>query len=351
MSKDAQQESVEKSLDEEIMEALQALEGEDDADAPDTEEDSQDDGEGEEGQGSDGDEGESSEPEEDEQDGEEGGEEEGEEDAGSQEEVSSLEPPQHWSREDRETFSSVPREAQEFLLKRHKDMEADYTRKTQEVAHTRRQFDEQQQILAPIAEDLAMLGADSNAFMRQQVAWAQAFKADPNSAITRLAEAYGLDIAQVAQSQQDVDPQVQSLQSEIAAMKAQQQQSLQTQQQTEQNRLLQEIQDFAEDKDDSGNLKHPHFEEIKAEMGQVIQAGMATGLDDAYAKVAAMKGLQATEPQRSITEAKSKPADQKAKVRRAKRAATGVKTSGTKNKPVSEDMSLEDEIAALVNKT
>ena len=45
-----------------------------------------------------------------------------------------LEPPQHWPAEKKELFRSQTPEAQQFLLERHKAMEGDYTRKTQELA-------------------------------------------------------------------------------------------------------------------------------------------------------------------------------------------------------------------------
>src|SRR5688572_5545630 len=49
----------------------------------------------------------------------------------------SLEAPSRWSDADKAMFAQQPREVQEFLVSRSKEMEADYTRKTQEVAETR----------------------------------------------------------------------------------------------------------------------------------------------------------------------------------------------------------------------
>ena len=37
-------------------------------------------------------------------------------------------PPQHWPAEDRQTFAKLPPEGQEFLLRRHSEMEGDYQR-------------------------------------------------------------------------------------------------------------------------------------------------------------------------------------------------------------------------------
>ena len=42
--------------------------------------------------------------------------------------------PEHWSAEDKATFAKLPPEGQSFLLKRHGDMEAEFTRKSQASA-------------------------------------------------------------------------------------------------------------------------------------------------------------------------------------------------------------------------
>ena len=57
--------------------------------------------------------------------------------------------PEHWSAEDKATFAKLPQEGQAFLLKRHGDMEAEFTRKSQasaEAVHFT-------QALAPVFND------------------------------------------------------------------------------------------------------------------------------------------------------------------------------------------------------
>jgi hypothetical protein len=57
--------------------------------------------------------------------------------------------PEHWSAEDKATFSKLPQEGQAFLLKRHGEMEAEFTRKAQASAGAV-QFT---QSLAPVFND------------------------------------------------------------------------------------------------------------------------------------------------------------------------------------------------------
>lgn len=57
--------------------------------------------------------------------------------------------PEHWSAEDKATFAKLPQEGQSFLLKRHGEMEAEFTRKSQASAGAV-QFT---QALAPVFND------------------------------------------------------------------------------------------------------------------------------------------------------------------------------------------------------
>lgn len=282
---------------------------------------------------------------------------------GEEEEASpsedSLEAPQHWATEDKEIFGKVPRDAQEFLLKRHKAMEADYTRKTQEISDIRRTHDAIEKELEPISQDLALAGADSLAFIRQQVAWANAFKQDPNAALVRLAQVYGVQMPQQQpEDEEEVDPTVAQLRQEIADLRQGQTRQVEAQQQSEQTRINEMIKTFADAKAEDGSPQHPHFEAAQVTMGQLITAGLATGLEDAYPKAVNMLGLQAPEPEKKI-EPESEPEpevkpngedreDRIAKVRRAKRAAAGVRSSGVPAKErTGGNLTLHDEIASV----
>ena len=52
-----------------------------------------------------------------------------------------LQAPKNWSEDVKSTFKDLPRTAQEYMLKRDKEMTADYTRKTQEVAQQRKSYE------------------------------------------------------------------------------------------------------------------------------------------------------------------------------------------------------------------
>src|SRR5262245_49561119 len=60
-----------------------------------------------------------------------------------------AQPPSNWSAEDRATFQKLPREGQEFLLRRHSEMESDYQKRVQATAFSN-QF---MQAVAPVFND------------------------------------------------------------------------------------------------------------------------------------------------------------------------------------------------------
>jgi len=263
---------------------------------------------------------------------------------GEEETVEALAAPDHWASGDKEIFGNVPREAQEFLLKRHHAMEADYTRKTQEIAEIRRVSETIDREMQPLSQDLAMAGADNVAFIRQQVAWAQAFKSDPNAALASLARLYGIEGPQ-QQEQDDVDPAVVQLRAQVETMEQRETRRLEAQQQAEQQRYVSMIEDFAGEKDDGGALKHPHFQDVQADMGKLINAGLASGLDDAYPLAVSMKGLQQQAGQQAAPAKLSGKPSHRAKVAKAKKAAAGVRSSGAPAKVVAEPISLYDDLS------
>ena len=83
-----------------------------------------------------------------------------------------LEAPSNWSQEDKELFSSQPKEVQQYLLNRHKAMEGDYTRKMQEIAPLR-EYEPVHQIFAPYMQQLKQAGT-SPAQMIQS--WAHTYQ-------------------------------------------------------------------------------------------------------------------------------------------------------------------------------
>lgn len=193
---------------------------------------------------------------------------------------SPIEPPQQWAEEDKEVFRNLPKEGQDFLLRRHRDMEADYTRKTQEVADVRK-------ALEPIQQSLELNGISQGDYISRLRAADQYLAQSPKEAIQWLANNYGVNLSEVGQSGESEDdefkdPYVQQLERKVQELEGKFQSREQQEQEQSQQQLVQQVNEFAQATDESGNTKHPHFEEVKTHMGALMQSGAANTLEEAY---------------------------------------------------------------------
>jgi hypothetical protein len=197
-----------------------------------------------------------------------------------------LQAPKNWSEEVRSKFTELPREAQEYMLKRDKEMTADYTRKTQEVAEQRKSYESLDKVIAPMRQQISASGISESEYISRLLNADLALRNNPKMAIKQLAQGYGIDLSSYDSDsvELETDSQISQLQQQNQAILAElnqfKQQNLQSARQQTENQIT----NFAEAKDDNGNLKYPHFSQLRVKMGNLIDAGEAKGLEDAYAK-------------------------------------------------------------------
>ena len=251
-----------------------------------------------------------------------------------------LKAPQNWSEDVKGTFKDLPRTAQEYMLKRDKEMTADYTRKTQEVAQQRKSYESLDKVIAPVRQRIQASGIGESEYISRLLNADMALRNNPKVAIKQLAQGYGIDLSSIEETGDwnDSDPQITQLQQRnqaiIAELNQFKQQNLQSARQQTEN----QISTFAQSTDAKGNLKYPHFEQLRVKMGNLIDAGEAKGLEDAYSKSVRLDDnlyKKSLESQRNNVkaeeDAKRKSALEKAKKVRPRSAGTppsgSVKTS------------------------
>lgn len=249
--------------------------------------------------------------------------------AQTQEVISSepLNAPPEWSESAKQAFAKAPREVQEQLLERSKEMQADYTRKTQETAKLRKHYEAVDQVIAPHAEYLARQGKSPaeavDALMRAQIA----LDKDPASVILHLAQERGLNLAQLAQIQsqssaQVSHPAIQQLSTELAKV---QQQLAQQQDAEVLNESLLTIQEFAGEKDANGNPLRPHFEEVRPYLSGIISELRSSDDVSSDREILELAYAEAVKPLKAL-EAKLMQ-ERKQKVEAAKKAGVSVTSS------------------------
>ena len=234
-----------------------------------------------------------------------------------------LEAPKNWSEDVRSKFNDLPRDAQEYMLKRDKEMTADYTRKTQEVAEQRKSFESLDKVIAPMRQQIAASGVGEAEYISRLLNADMALRNNPKMAIRQLAQGYGIDLSSIEETVDwnDSDPQITQLKQQNQAILAELNQFKQQNLQSARQQTEAQINGFAGTKDDKGNLKYPHFDKLRVKMGNLIDAGEAKGLEDAYAKAVRLDDelyKQSLDAQRKSAKAEE-DARRKAAVEKAKK--------------------------------
>jgi hypothetical protein len=268
----------------------------------------------------------------------------------------SLDAPSNWSAEDRANYAKLPKEGKEFLLRRHKQMEADYTKKTQELAVQSKDIaasknfkDNVEHLFTPYRNYFATQGMDEVGGVRYLLGWFHSLQQNPEQTIVHLAQQYGVQSLTPKQGQQ-VNPELAPVLQRLHQVETQFAQDRQAQQNAIVSSSLAQVDSFAQETDAEGNPKYPHFETVRGDMAVFIQNGRAANLEEAYGLAirlhpeifdkqfeASILGTQKTTQQQELSEAAKKAAQ-------AKKAAKGIK-SGSANVEKNAAKSLRDDIS------
>jgi len=262
----------------------------------------------------------------------------------SEEDTEGLVSPEHWSKKDREMFDGLDDDAKEFINRRYSSMEKDYNGKTQSIAREKRFNDDIKEMLSPYRQDFELNGVDDIGAIKQLVAAHDFLQRDPKGAIKWLAESYNVEMDMEDEYEDEDSPQISALQKQISALESkltQQESSANQQTMEEMNR---EIQTFKDAKNDSG-LEHPYFEDVYADMVDLVRAGTAKDLQSAYEKAVwtnpdtrkkMMAEIESSESKKRIKETNEK-------TNKAKRAAkVNRKGSGTPQDDKGRELSLRE---------
>ncbi len=207
--------------------------------------------------------------------------------------------PMDWNDAQKAVFGGLTPDAQKLILDQRQRQDADYTRKTQEVADTRRQYEPVVQALAPHVQYLndvgRQLGQAPAAMVSNIVAFERTLRTSgPDqraAALAQLIREYPVDL-QLLNRALGQAPQVQTpapilnelrqTQAELQALRERaRQQDLQ--QETSSAQSL--IDNARTAKDETGQPKYPHFDAVRELMRPLVLQGAT--FDQAYQTAAA----------------------------------------------------------------
>lgn len=246
-----------------------------------------------------------------------------------------LEPPARWSDADKAKFAAWPRDVQESVLERHRAMEADYTRKTQEASDLRRQAEPLLQAVQPFQQYLTDLsprigiapGEMIRGLLQAEYTLRNGTPQQKAQALQEIVQTYGLDGAIPNRGEPgQPDPVITELRQTVSQL-TQRLSAYERQSNDESTRQLQAAVDaFKSEKNQDGTLKYPHFERFKGVMAHLFETGQAATLDEAYQK--ATEPLQAALADELNARQKTLDQQRQEAVDKARKAAP-VRSSGS----------------------
>lgn len=296
---------------------------------------------------------------------------------GSQEEVEEepeaseddIDPIERWDEEFKAAFETLDKKGKKLVMDSYKNFQRDYTKKSMEIADTKREYESITQAMEPVSGMLEQAGLTHSDGIRALVNAQQQLMTNPAYAIDSLVQQYGgqqakeivAGLASKYGIQADPDdghadyedPEIKALKQKLQSMEQMFQQTQISSQQQQQAEVQNQIKLFQEATDDQGNPLHPHFESVKVKMGKLISAGEATDLDDAYKKAIRLDDDLYQQELEAQRKAKAIEQDRKRKERVAAAKPAAKKPSGRlaapepKRKKMSIEESLEEAFAAV----
>jgi hypothetical protein len=197
--------------------------------------------------------------------------------------------PEHWSEKDWADLQALPPAQKEYVLRKDKDLQAGFTRKTEELAQQRKRVEAFERTLSDLQAQYAPQ-ADKVQFeqtvtqtLPMLVQYYTSLQRDPLETLTRLAESYGItDKLTERLAGLDMDDNARTLRKKEIEI-ADRESRLQAETQKARTASIEAtISSFRDAKDESGNLKHPYFSDVESEMATLVAANPRLTLDEAY---------------------------------------------------------------------
>jgi hypothetical protein len=222
---------------------------------------------------------------------------ESDKDTGAPEAPKVFEAPKHWPEADRSAFAGLPDDAKGIVAKLARNLEAGFTRKSQELSDKARYADSVRGLFTDQdRQQMAQAGSDEVGVVRyllglqrfattkplDYVKWAmQNLGVTPD--MLGLPQANQPAPQQGQKSDEDIeallrDPKVSALEAELAELKKWRDEELSSRKQNEQRTFATQVQSIQSAisefrsaiDDDTGQLKYPHFDTVQRHMGALM---------------------------------------------------------------------------------
>lgn len=184
-----------------------------------------------------------------------------------------IAPPYSWSAENKELFSKLPREMQDYLSKREQERESFVGRKAQEVSAVREKYAPVERIVTQYGDTFKRANIDPYQGIESLVLAQQYLDKDPVGALRLMAQSYGLDLSQLANGTEQTEtaqpqayPQMHYLTNELDNIRGKLAAIEQEKMAQHQRAAVSEVESFANEMDSSGKLVRPFMADVHEQM-------------------------------------------------------------------------------------
>lgn len=203
--------------------------------------------------------------------------------APTDEEKSLVNPPSTWTAKGKSLWSTLPPDIKKEIKKREGDA-AEGIRKFKESSA----FGERiSKAVTPYQPFLRQRGVEVEAVVENALNLAYSLSSgtpqEKGVIIRRIAQQYGADLSAADQKPDPLDQKLAPLLNEIQELKRERLNSQTLSKQQQDSQLVQTIDSFASETDDTGQLAHPYFDNVRDLMAALLDSGSASTLKDAYA--------------------------------------------------------------------
>lgn len=264
--------------------------------------------------------------------------------------VTARQAPKSWAKEQHETWGKIPKEAQDYIEHREKQM-LDGLGEYKQYADFGRQIET---VVSPYKQMFDQSGIDVNTgikyLLNAQSILSYGTTEQKTQEIRRIAQQYGVNLGATEQ-QAEIDPNVKALQDQISQIQSGLTQRQQHEMQQVQAKTLSEVEAFASD------AAHPYFDEVADDIVAMIKTG--ADLQSAYEKavwanpVTRQKEIARINKE-NVTQLREKAKTEAENARKA--TSTNVRTRDTNKSPTEPKGKLfgdehQAEMRAIVEKT
>jgi hypothetical protein len=259
---------------------------------------------------------------------------------GNQEEFRLI--PKEWNDKEKASFEGLKDnpetvDAYNVLIERYENMRKDYHKKNQDRSELAKKVDLWDNVLDEEAKaSLKQKGIEAHDYFKNLLEVEKSLINNPADTIKKIMDIYQIDKSSVFTEPKEIDEGSESdyldydkelakVKEELKAIKERDDLKKQQYQRNQQESTAKTIQDFKHTTDDTGELKYPLFEDVKEEMGLLINQGKAKTLEEAYNNAPTI--LLKQKEQELQKKAEDDIEKERQKVAKAKRASTGLNSS------------------------